>query len=152
MNDIVDMVRKALSEDLAATGGEDLVEWNDETPGVALSALSHSQGLPIKGWGMRIDEQSLAQALIPTGIGNVVIDLEQDPFFETQHRSIRIDSETDRAIAQSDAEYALELMWPDEAPDAMRLLAKMGMEIVPAISDYGNAGNLTYSRNEMRPL
>lgn len=152
MKDIVDKVRKALSDDLAANEIGELVEWNQDNPGSSLSALAETQGFPIVGWGMKSDDQELAQALISTGIGTIVIDLDQAPFFETRHQSLRIESETERAIAEADAEYALELMWPDKARDVIGLLDRLGMEIVPSISNYGGPGHLTYSRNEIRSL
>ena len=150
MTDIIERVRQALEKDLAACPEGEIAEWNPDTPGEALSRIGSDEKIVIRGWGMKVEGERLAQAMLPTAIGTIVIDIESEPFFETQGRSISLTSETDRTIAESDPEYALELAWPDEADPLMEILDKLGMEIVPTIQSHGGPGTLSYSRNNMR--
>lgn len=152
MTNFIERVRQALSEDLNRHNEGDLTEWGPENPGPSLSNLGKKEGFDLIGWGMKLDDERVAQAMIPTPLGTIVIDLETEPFFETPHRSVSIDSETDRTIAESDAEYALELVWPEEAASLMDVLRRIGMEIIPTIKDYGRNGDLSYSRNTMRSV
>ena len=152
MKDIVEGVRAALRKDLEIKPSGEIVEWNDQNPGESLNLVSRESDLNFKGWGMKVDEQTIAQAMLTLPVGTLVIDLEADPFFETDHRTVRIDSETDRTIIESDASYALSVMWPNEADAMEKMLSRIGMEIVPEIrgGGAGAGGSLTYSRNAVR--
>ena len=152
MKDIVDRVRAALRKDLEGHPQGEIIEWNDQSPGESLDLVNRDSDLDFKGWGMKIDEQAIAQAMLKLPVGTLVIDLEADPFFETDHRTVNIESETDRTIIESDASYALGVMWPDEADAMEKALSHVGMEIVPQIRDGGAGGSLTYSRNKIRQV
>lgn len=143
-------MQQALHKDINSKKGEDIHEWDSSEQGSALAAVAEEYGFSINAWGIVIGEQAIAQAMVDLPVGRAVFDLEGDVFFEVAHKSMTIESETERTLLEDDPQYALERAYPEEHADFEKVLERMSMEIVPNISGSGNYANLNYARNDMR--
>lgn len=148
MNDKIEKIRELLIAKIKSCVSDGILTHESSEEVSSIAGCNPEQ---VKIWGLNIDDYQAGQAVIMTENGRFVIDANPDEtaFFETfSHTDIKVSSETEAIIFESDHESAIKAAFSD-SDEIIKICSNLNVEIKREVKFNSYQTTMTFNKNDL---